>query len=128
MMPATDMRRLRSLILLLSSPADGEVTAAARGIARLLNRHDLSLHDLANSIAPGAARAENSGNGSNHSANWHDIAVWLATRSDDLTDKQQDFVRNMAARNPNGRPPSPAQMNWLNGLAEQVEGRTAAAA
>ena len=128
MIPATDMRRLRSLVLLLGSPVDGEVTAAARGMTRLLDRHGLTLHDLVDSLAPDAARVNDTGPGPVDSEGWHDIASWLATHSDALTEKQQDFVRNMAARNPKGRPPSPAQMDWLRGLVHMVETRTAKAA
>jgi len=93
MIPATDMRRLRSLVLLLGSPVDGEVTAAARGMTRLLDRHGLTLHDLVDSLAPDAARVKDTGPGPVDSEGWHDIASWLATHSDALTKKQQDFVR-----------------------------------
>jgi|GEM_PF-4522400 len=128
MIPAPDMRRLRSLVLLLGSPADGEVTAAARGITRLLNRHGLTLHDLVTSLAPDTARAKDADSNPGENQGWHDIALWLAERSDALTAKEQDFVRNMVARNPKGRPPSPAQMDWLHGLAHIIETRKAAAA
>ena len=128
MIPATDMRRLRSLVLLLGSPVDGEVTAAARGMTRLLDRHGLTLHDLVASLAPEAAQVRDTDPGPHDSEGWHDIASWLSMHSDALSAKQQDFVRNMASRNPKGRPPSPAQMDWLRGLLHMVEMQTAEAA
>jgi len=114
------MRRLRSLVLLLGSPSDGETIAAARGIGRLLNRHGLSLHDLADTIAPDAAIAD----APNDDAHWHDLALWLSMRSDTLTARQANFVATMAARDP-GNPPSPAQLDWLHGLVERVEAKAA---
>ena len=124
MMPPADMRRLRSLVLLLGSPSDGETIAAARGIGRLLNRHGLSLHDLADIIAPDAALIEVP----NDDAHWHDLALWLSMRSDALTAKQSGFVATMTARDPNGQPPSPAQLEWLHGLVERVSSRSQAQA
>lgn len=120
MMVDADMRRLRSLVLLLGSSSDGETIAAARGIGRLLNRHGLSLHDLADTIALDKSRVDDPGIGSDGDE-WHDLALWLVERSDALTDRQASFVRNMAGRDPNGKPPSPAQLDWLHKLVERVD-------
>ena len=124
MMPPADMRRVRSLLLLLGSPSDGETIAAARGLSRLLSRHGLSLHDLADTIAPDAVLVE----APDDDAHWHDMATWLHARADMLTERQADFVRTLAGYDPNGRAPSPAQLEWLHGLVERLTGRARAEA
>ena len=56
-LPSELRGRLRPIVMLLSSSHDGETLAAARSIARLLQKHGRDWHDLADHVAADGAVA-----------------------------------------------------------------------
>jgi hypothetical protein len=128
-------QRLRPVVMMLSSAADGEVLAAARSIARLLARHKLDWSDLADHVsadtsAPVTTSAAPSGWGAigaeMQSAQLGEIVATIRAHGR-LTDRAREFLVDLEARAllyPSVHL-TPKQHEWLIGLAENAAARMA---
>src|SRR5262249_10195629 len=86
LMSVTTDLRLEKLILLLSSTCDGEVTAAARAIDRVLRSNGQDWHDVAKCWHAGKPPP---------GANWRTIVRWCLSRSDCLTAREHAFLNSL---------------------------------
>jgi hypothetical protein len=110
--------RLGKLILLLSSPHDGEVTAAARAISRVLQGNGRSWYDLARRL--GAALEEPAPSGPPPAANWRTTARWCASQVNHLSKRERDFLDSLLGWH---GVPSAKQLAWLASIRRNVERR-----
>jgi hypothetical protein len=132
--------RLRQLIRLLSSDADGEVLGAARALNRTLKGAKLDIHTLADSIGANGKeytkaqllkarelgieegrRLEREEQGApvfrsvnlDEEPTWHEIAVECAAHPNRLYDGQKKFVKDMVRRTVHGGEPTEKHASWL---------------
>jgi hypothetical protein len=98
--------KLAKLILLLSSPTDGEVVAAARAIGRTLNSVGCDWHDLATLLQSSTNLLP---------SEWRQAVAECLRWPELLLPKKFDFltgVRRQAKL-------SPKQADWLDGIVER---------
>lgn len=128
-----DLHRIRSTAALLASDKDGEALGAARALCRLLDKRGL---DPADVVAAGLSLSTTTLVGpepvapsspwdmrSDPLRPWRNKARTIAAHREKLTERELEFVSNMAARRD---PPTPKQQEWLNCLADRFESRWAA--
>jgi hypothetical protein len=143
-------RKVGSLIRLLSSPNDGEVLNAARGLVRTLETAGFDIHALEAHVekpngnrlseaqmkelydagyAAGVQAAENRhhGIGDFHDAdgkpNWEAVALFLQRNKNRLDIRHHDFVDDMASRTAWGREPTEKQHRYLHSLFYKLGGK-----
>jgi hypothetical protein len=113
--PSSSVDRISQLVLLLSSPIDGEVVAAARAIGRVLTAESCDWHDLARGIRAAPAPASDA----NHWSGWHwcSAAEWCARHSEYLNEWEQDFIDNILGWR---RSPTQKQLDCLESIRQRI--------
>lgn len=115
-----DGTRLGALIRLLGSDQDGEVLAAARALARVLEATGSDLHALADAVERLAIAPATS----TPSGDWQYVAGRvLAVAGDELSQRERSFLRQM--RFWHGAP-SGKQLTWLWDIAKRFDMELAA--
>jgi hypothetical protein len=112
---------LARLIPRLSSPFDGEKLATLAAIERALKAKGLDLHDFAAAldrpessarIIPRDHPPAPNGTASTVSEARKRI-TWLLEEPDQLSPREDEFLRSLRGQLRAGRPPSPKQAAWL---------------
>jgi hypothetical protein len=101
--------RLGKLLLMLSSPNDGEVMAAARAIDRVLKAQRRDWHDLVRALFP-------------HAPQWRADAEWCAGRAEFLSDWEKGFLTSLLGSRGT---PTPRQLACLASIKQLIEWRQA---
>jgi hypothetical protein len=117
------LRKLRALLLLLASDKSGEVVNAAAAICRLLARHNLDLHHIADLVtAAPAAVAEPEPPPKPPDRPWAKTVLDLIKTHAEcklcVTEWERQFLANLASY-PN-RSPSAAQLDLLDKIAAKA--------
>jgi hypothetical protein len=110
--------RLSKLLLMLSSPHDGEVVAAARAIDRTLHDGGHDWHDLAKALLPSRVAPDAVDLSSDKSTVW-----WCFHRRHLLSPRDRQFIETLAKRH---KPLSPKQQKWLQDIVAKLERAEAA--
>jgi hypothetical protein len=84
--------RLRKLVLLLSSPQDGEVIGAARAIDRALRSAGCDWHDLVNQLDGTSMNTS----GADQSRDWHPMRDYCLRHERLLRPREYEFVASLA--------------------------------
>jgi len=141
--------RVRQLIRLLSSDADGEVLGAARALNRTLKNAKLDIHALADSIGQangkkfseadaieiyrrgvedGKRKAENNQDVTFHNVSlhdepsWHDIACECAKHPNRFYgEHEKQFVQKMIRKTVRGGEPTEKEGSWLRKIYARVQ-------
>jgi hypothetical protein len=88
--------RLSKLVLMLSSPADGEVVAAARAIGRLLQSQNMDWHDLARMIGTESNNIEQPY--TPQAPKWKSAVEECLRHTDLLSEKEVSFLKSIRRR------------------------------
>jgi len=114
--------RLGQLILLLSSPHDGEKVAACGAITRTLGSAGLDLHALADIVTRAATgKASSTPPDDDAGPSPQDDAAWcLREGGATLSAKERKFLQDIARAR---YPLSAKQRAWLEAIAARVEAR-----
>jgi hypothetical protein len=97
----------------LASDKPGEVVATAGAIARLLRSVGADFHDLASAlIAPPAPRNDNG---------WSRLIERLLDASDQLSERDVEFLLSVKRFVATGRAPSPKQAKWLRDIRAKLQ-------
>lgn len=126
---AVRQRRLIAAARLIQSDKPGERQAAVEAMLRLLPE-DVSLADLLGralaapaAVVPVSATRSPWDVRSDPLRPWRNKARVLAAHREQLTERELEFVTNMASRR---HPPTPKQQEWLDCLTDRFESRWAA--
>jgi hypothetical protein len=140
--PAKTASRLGKMIRLLSSTADGEALAAARGISRVLEGQGLSLNEFATIVenrltrAPGQEQSEERRQNRHSSERGHrkHWGPWRRSRFDDLDKvveaskhddllrrKDYQFIYSLWGQLLRGKRLSAKQKEWLDDIWDRLE-------
>ena len=107
--------KLGKLILLLSSPHDGEVVSSARAIERSLKAVGLDFHALVGALVGEAELVE--------PQSWRELARWCRDHdSGQLSIKERAFVRDMTHRLVCDGKPTEKQAGWLRAIYTKLRG------
>jgi hypothetical protein len=98
---------LAKLLGYLGSDHDGEIAAAGRKAHQFIRRLGLSWSDVI--FCPPES--------------WWDMATECAEQAHRLTERERDFVRNIARLR---RPPTDKQLAWLQSIYDRLHGQEAA--
>jgi len=112
------------LRLALGSDRAGEQAAAADALRHELARGGLDLHDLTEAALSGISdsqRADPRRPGpwrpdQPDPSGWRSIAAWLTRHEGLLTERERDFIRNMAMAST----ASEKQVSWLTGIQQRL--------
>jgi hypothetical protein len=143
-------RKVGSLIRLLSSPNDGEVLGAARGLVRTLESAGFDIHALATHVekangsglseaqmkklfdagyAAGVQAAENRQHGSDDfrgtdgKPTWEAVALFLQRNKHRLDLKHHEFIDKVAAQTVWGDEPTERMHKYLHSLFYKLGGK-----
>jgi hypothetical protein len=143
-------RKVGSLIRLLSSPNDGEVLGAARGLIRTLESAGFDIHALATHVekangsdlseaqmkklfdagyAAGVQAAENRQHGSDDfrgtdgKPTWEAVALFLQRNKHRLDPKHHEFIDKVAAQTVWGDEPTERMHKYLHSLFYKLGGK-----
>jgi hypothetical protein len=106
--------RLQKLVPLLASDKSGEVVATVEAISRLLRSHGLDFHDLAKAItAPPPAPL--------HDNDWARLIEHLLDASDQLSERDVEFLQSVKKFVATGRAPSPKQAKWIRDIRAKLK-------
>jgi hypothetical protein len=146
---AATARKLAPLVRLLSSSSDGEVLGAARAIMRTLKTAGADIHTLADHVEhangkkileqdmrhiftagyeKGVHDTEERLHGFDDFRSldglpsWHTMARYCQQRGDQLSDREEEFVNQMASQTV-WREPSEKQAKWLKSIFLKLGGR-----
>jgi hypothetical protein len=101
--------------LMLSTDRPGEAVAAADAIRRTLASAGLDLYALGDAIEAGLRVPLVPDDGGE---DWRSIARFCRRHSDELTEKEADFVATLLTYY---EPPSPKQMKWLVDIRDRID-------
>jgi hypothetical protein len=110
---ATTPPQLPKLLLMLSSPHDGEVVAAARAIGTALQRAGHDWHDLAKALVPSQVAPDAVDLSTDKST-----VSWCFHRRHLLSPGDRRFIESLAEGQ---RPLSPKQRKWLQDIVAKLE-------
>ncbi len=112
--------RLQKLLLMLSSPRDGEVINAARAISRALQDAGADWHDLARALvsAPQAAAPRRES-----TSGWHEVMVDLCLQHQEyLRPRELEFCESLLHWRGDL---TEKQASWLEAIYARIRRRTA---
>ena len=104
--------RLGKMLLMLSSPHDGEVVAAVRAIERALRGAGHDWHDLVQALFPSPAQPDAVDLSTDKST-----VSWCFHRRHLLSPGDRRFIESLAE----GPPLSPKQRKWLQDIVAKLE-------
>lgn len=129
-LPGAVAAKAAPLLARLATDHDGEALACVRALRRLLDRHGLTMTDLAAVVANGAPApsAPPPREPETEPADWVSDLATCAAHFGALSENQRDFITNMGRVHRRGGRPTPAQAQWLRALAERFHEEAEAAA
>lgn len=105
--------RLKKLILMLSSPHQGEVASAAAAIDRTLRDEGADWHDLADRLSPSTASHQDP----QRDEGWRAVREFCLSRSEALRPRELEFLASLDHWH---GPLTEKQTAWLTAIRERL--------
>jgi hypothetical protein len=113
------------LVALLASDRDGEVLATVAAMRRTLATVDADFNDLAGLLTAATTTAARD---ADELERWRQAIKFLLDHVDELSDREREFVVDIAPRLALGRPLTAKQADWLAALYARILNAERAAA
>jgi hypothetical protein len=111
--------RLQKLLLMLSSPRDGEVISAVRAIGRPLQNAGHDWHDLSRALTVSKPQARDESAGD---MGWRDMRAFCEQHGGGLSKREKEFVANLKHWH---RELTERQLAWLTAIHERLQRKAA---
>lgn len=128
MFSETGRKRLSQLVPLLASDKDGEVTAAARAIAKVMKAEGKDFHDLVKALSAPAGQTvyvyRDRPQPKQDLGEWARKARYCVEHEDMLSEREAEFVNDMEVKLKRYPNPTERQAAWLDSIWHRLQRKT----